>query len=177
MLLIFGIKSLCVFVYCGILYAASGMIFSLPVAAAVNIIGTVVMASVPYAIGRKTGNRYRDRLIEKHPKIALLQETGDTNSFFVILLVRIIGILPGDPVSLYFGAAGIPYGKYIAATVIGLLPRIAAFSVMGMSAHDVTSPAFLTAAVFQAVIMSVSAVSYLLICRRKKRLSKDESEN
>ena len=36
---------------------------------------------------------------------------------------------------------------------------------------------FITAAVFQAVIMFVSAVSYLLICRRKKRLSKDESEN
>ena len=55
MLLLFALKSLSVVVYCGILYAADGILFSLPVAILMNILGTAVMVSVPYFIGRRRG--------------------------------------------------------------------------------------------------------------------------
>ena len=55
MLLLFALKSLSVVVYCGILYAADGILFPLPVAILMNILGTAVMVSVPYFIGRRRG--------------------------------------------------------------------------------------------------------------------------
>lgn len=43
LLLLFALKSLSVFVYSGILYMASGILFPLPIAIALNVAGTVVM--------------------------------------------------------------------------------------------------------------------------------------
>ena len=41
LLMLFAVKSVSVVIYSGILYAASGILFSLPIAIIINIIGTV----------------------------------------------------------------------------------------------------------------------------------------
>lgn len=55
LLMLFALKSLSVVVYSGILYAASGIIFPFPVALIINILGTVIMVSLPYYIGMQDG--------------------------------------------------------------------------------------------------------------------------
>lgn len=45
---LFAVKSLSIFLYSGLLYAAGGILFPLPVAIAVNVAGTAVMVSLPY---------------------------------------------------------------------------------------------------------------------------------
>ena len=170
MLLIFAVKSFCVFIYCGILYAASGIIFPIPYAILVNILGTVIMTSIPYFIGKKAGGKYIEKLLVKHPKLDMLNEAhGATNSFFLSFTVRITGLLPSDIVSAFFGASGVSYGAYIISTILGFLPMIGAFSVMGMSAHDVTSPTFLTAAGVQLGIMLLSCILYIFIRKKKTK--------
>ena len=170
MLFLFAIKSCCVLIYCGILYAASGRLFSLPLAIGVNLLGTVVMTSVPYVLGRKAGSRYVARLTDKHPSLRILNESGGISAF-LSLMVRLTGILPSDLVSAFFGATKMPYGKYICTTVIGFVPMIIAFSVMGMSIHDVTSPAFIISVCVQLGTMMLSCVIYAF-SRRKKRFKK-----
>lgn len=169
MLLVFALKSLCVFIYCGILYAACGMVFPIQLAVLVNILGTVVMTSVPYLIGRNAGSRHIEKMLKKHPKMSVLKKAQDKNSFFLSFMVRITGLLPSDLVSAYFGASGITYGKYILSTVLGFLPMIIAFSFMGMSAHDITSPAFIISAGLNLVIMILSTVIYILILKKGKK--------
>ena len=53
LLALFALKSISVVIYSGILYAASGILFSLPIAIIINVIGTVIMVTIPYLIGRK----------------------------------------------------------------------------------------------------------------------------
>lgn len=168
MLVLFAVKSFCVFIYCGILYAASGMIFSLPLAFAVNVLGTAVMASIPYFIGKKAGGHYVERLVEKHPNMTLLNEAQGENSFVISLIIRIAGLLPGDLVSAFFGASAMPYGKYLLSTVLGFLPMIAAFTVMGMSVHDVTSPTFLVAVCGEVFLILGSFVFYAFYKKKLK---------
>jgi hypothetical protein len=55
MLFLFALKSLSVFIFSGILFAASGILFPLPAAIAVNVLGAAVMVSLPYWLGRKLG--------------------------------------------------------------------------------------------------------------------------
>ena len=47
MLLLVALKSISVFIYCGILFIASGIIFPLPAAILVNLLGAAVMVSLP----------------------------------------------------------------------------------------------------------------------------------
>lgn len=169
MLLIFALKSFCVFIYCGILYVASGIIFPIPIAILVNILGTVIMTSLPFFLGRNAGSKHMDKLVEKHPKLAFLQNMENKNSFFLSFAVRLVGIFPSDLVSTFFGTSDISYGKYLAGTLLGFLPLIIPFSVMGMSAHDVTSPAFLISTGLRLGFMIFSAVLYLLIRKKENR--------
>ena len=55
MLALFALKSLSIVIYSGVLYAANGILFPLPVAILLNLIGTVIMVTLPYQIGRRTG--------------------------------------------------------------------------------------------------------------------------
>lgn len=172
MLMLFAVKSFCVFIYCGILYAASGMIFSLPLAFAVNVLGTVVMSSIPYFIGKKSGSHYVEKLVEKHPNMTLLHEAQGENNFVISLIIRLAGVLPGDLVSAFFGASAMPYGKYMLSTVLGFLPMVASFTVMGMSVHDVTSPAFLLAVGGEVVLLIGSVIFYVFYRKKLKKNKK-----
>lgn len=166
---LFALKSISFFIYGGILYAACGIIFPLPQAIIVNIVGTFVMTVIPYIIGRKVGRDAIGKLTEKNKKLELLREASNRNGFFVSFFVRIVGLLPGDLVGMYLGASGISFGKYTVGTMLGLSFAVVAFSVMGMSLGDPTSPAFIISLAAEIGLCLLSLVLYVNLMRRKKK--------
>lgn len=168
-LLLFALKSVTVFVYSGLLYAASGILFSLPQAVIANVIGTVVMASIPFLVGRKAGSARLRSIEEKDPRLDAFCRIKKQKPFFVCLLVRLIGIFPSDIVGIYFGASGMKYRTYICGTVLGLLPMVVCFSVMGMSIDDVGSPEFIISAAVETAFIIISFVSYFIWKARQRR--------
>ncbi len=166
MLVLFALKSVSMVIYGGILYAVSGVVFPLPLAIIVNVLGTVIMVSIPYEIGRKAGNRTLEWIVEKNSNLKNLHSFSGKNGVWVSLFVRIVGMLPADIVGIYLGANKIKFGEYLLGSIVGLLPSVLAFSVMGMSIKDPASPQFLIAAGFQLGLTVFSIVFYL-IWRRK----------
>lgn len=55
MLFLFALKSLSIVIYSGMLYEANGILFPLPTAILLNFVGTIIMVSLPYEIGKKQG--------------------------------------------------------------------------------------------------------------------------
>ena len=165
MLGLFLLKSVTFVIYGNILYAASGILFSLPAAVLLNVIGSAIMASIPFYMGRKAGAGLLTSLTEKHPKLSVLREIPQKNEVLSSVMIRLLGILPGDLVSMYFGASGVRYGRYLLGTLTGLFPSIVIFSVMGMSVNDITSPAFWLSAAAEIVLV---LVSFIILCRLRK---------
>jgi uncharacterized membrane protein YdjX (TVP38/TMEM64 family) len=163
---LFALKSLSIVMYCGILYAASGLLFPLPMAVVVNMAGTVIMASIPYLFGRKLGAPALVKLRERYPKLAYIQGLHRNNDFFYTLLLRSLHVLPLDIVSLYLGAAGTRYGAYLPGSVAGMLPSCILFPVLGMNITDPSSPPFLIAAAIEAVVTAGAFVGFEIIRRR-----------
>lgn len=172
MMLLFALKSLSIVIYCGILYAASGILFPLPAAIALNFCGTAVMVSVPYFIGRKTGADMVNKITKKYPKAEKLRKMRKDNDLFFTLFTRFIGILPCDIVSLYMGAIEVDYGKYLLGCLLGMLPPIVTLPVMGRSITDIKSPKFIIAFCAELLFMISSAFVYR-VYKKKHRL--DES--
>ena len=79
MLALFAVKGIAVFIYGSILYAASGILFSLPVAIIVNTLGTIIMTTIPFYIGKKAGSAMIDKLLKKNRKLELLRDTQNKN--------------------------------------------------------------------------------------------------
>lgn len=176
MLCLFALKSISIFIYSGLLYAASGILFPLPLAILVNILGSVIMATIPFVIGQRSGTALVTKLIEKHPKLKLMKEIPNQNDFFVSFFVRIIGILPSDIVGMYLGAADIGYRRYIVGTILGMLPATVTFCIMGMQIQDVTSPAFLISLGFELCLMVVSTTAYAIWMKKVKRKNRESTD-
>ena len=54
-LFLYALKGVSMPIYGGILYAASGIIFPLPTAIAVNTAGSIIMTTMPFLIGKHPG--------------------------------------------------------------------------------------------------------------------------
>ena len=171
LLMLFAVKSVSVVIYSGILYAASGILFSLPIAIIINIIGTVIMVTIPYLIGRKAGTPMLERLVAKKTKLAIIRDFPSQNDLFVSFFVRIVGCLPGDLVCMYLGADRLNYPRYLIGSVLGSMSAVISFAVMGMNADDITSPGFLISLGIEFLLMVGSIVFGLVFSKRRKRNS------
>jgi len=165
---LFAVKSFSFFIYVGILYAACGVIFPLPVALLVNLCGTAIMVSLPYWLGQKAGEPMIDRIKANHPKVRELEQIRFGNEIFISAISRLVGIVPSDPVSMYMGAVRIHFFKYLLGSLVGFLPDIVAFSVMGLSVSEIRSPQFIIAAGGK-ITLTVISIIVMLIHRKKSK--------
>lgn len=166
---LFALKSVSVVVHVGILYAASGVLFPLPQAILVNLIGTVITVAVPYWIGRAAGAHAIAHIAERHPGVAGFFKMSHKNDLFVSFLTRIMGVLPADIVSLYLGAVKARFGAYMLGSVLGLLVSAVTFPIMGTNIMRPGSSAFLVPAGINAALMLLSVILYILYRRKQRR--------
>ena len=126
------------------------------------------MVSLPYWLGRRAGGDMIDRITEKYPKVSALRQLQTEHEFLLCLISRMVNVLPSDILSLYLGAVGIDYRKYLAGSILGMLLSLITFPILGMNLTDPRSPAFLISIGIQAAATAASIGGYWLY-RRKKR--------
>lgn len=157
-LLLFVLKSISIVIYIGILYAASGILFSLPFALIVDILGTAAALSVPYLIGRVIGPNVAARIMERYPKVEAIRDKRRNGDFLFSFIIRFIGGLPTDIVSLLMGTMKVDYLRYLFGGLLGLAPRMAVYSIMGMSVTDMNFSLFFIAIAVELIIVAGTAI-------------------
>lgn len=104
MLGLFALKSVDFIMHSGVLYAASGVMFPLPVALALNIVGAAIMVTPVYLIGRGLGAPILEELKKKYPKLNSFVSQPLGGELVLSVLLRSTG-LSLHVGSLYLGAA------------------------------------------------------------------------
>ncbi len=170
--LAFALKSLSLMFPVLLLFAVCGRLFPLPLALLVNVVGISISLSLPYLVGRGSGADMTVRLMEKYPKLSELRALRGKNGFFFSFLVRIIGILPCDVVSLYLGNTRLPYLQYLLGGVLGFVPDIVCATVVGMQISDISSPWFW----ISIAINLLTCAAAMLMYRAYKRRIIDKKE-
>jgi len=168
MLGLFALKSVDFIMHSGVLYAASGVMFPLPVALALNIVGAAIMVTPVYLIGRGLGAPILEELKKKYPKLNSFVSQPLGGELVLSVLLRSTG-LSLHVGSLYLGAAQTDFGKYLLGSVLGLLPIMIPFTVMGTSVNDPGSPTFLISFAVKIALSAASLLIALAIRRREQR--------
>ena len=169
-----ALKSASIFIYCGIIYIASGLIFPFPLALLANICGSIVMYSLPYFIGKKLGHSAVEYISHKYPKVEILKKLRSSHDFKFTYIVRIISVLPLDLVSLYMGAVNVDYRFYLLGSTLALFPTMALLTIMGKNAMNPGSPQFILATCFEVLYMLAAGIFSLNTL--KKHYSKSQAE-
>ena len=162
----FALKSLSLVFPIYVLFGVSGQLFPLPVALAVNTVGVAITLTLPYLLGRASELDFSEKLLVKYPKLQDIRRLREQSSFFLSFLMRAIGVLPCDVVSMYFGSTKMDYLPYIGGAVLGFMPDLICATVLGQQIDDYGSPAFWITVVIN-IIACIS--SYFLYRWYKKK--------
>ncbi len=167
---LFLLKSVDFIFHSGMLYAINGIMYPLPTAIALNIVGICIMAFLPYHLGKTFGASILERLYEKYPRIKAIEDKVRVNDLLFAILLRCIG-LPVNVVGLYMGARQFRFKTYLLGSVVGLLPIMLPYTLMGMNAAEPGSPIFIGSVLVE---LGVTAAA-LWICRTLRK--KNDQEN
>lgn len=163
---LYAFKSLAVFFPLIVLNILGGFMFSTPIALLVNTIGVMVDLIIPYFIGKASGQEKATSILKKHSKLKKIVNRQHKNSFFLSFLLRSISVLPGDAISMFSGASGMPFSKYLFGSVLGVLPGMVLATIMGTSINDPTSPTFAVSTALTVLLSVLSVILYLVWSRR-----------
>lgn len=165
---LFLLKSVDFIMHSGLLYAANGIMFPLPLALLFNTIGAAIMVSTPFFVGKRLGPILIGSLEGKYPKLRILKRRERRGEILVAVLMRSTG-LPLHVGSLYMGAAGFSFGKYMLGSLAGLLPILVPYTVMGDAASDIRSPVFIHAVITEILVSVVSIIVYTVMKKKSDR--------
>lgn len=138
-----------------LLAGASGLLFGTALGTPVSITAATLGAVLAFSIARFVAHDAVQTLAGK--RLALLQEWIERRGFWAVLYAR---IAPGVPYSLVNYAAGatrLALPAFAAATAIGAAPRAFAYTALGGSLDDLSSPEAIIAIV-ALVVMALAGV-------------------
>lgn len=122
----------------GVIAIGCALIFELPLAMAINTVGTVLCISVSYLIGRFSKELTFEGMLEKHPKFRKYFNNATNSSFTFCFSVHTLHIST-EVQGILFGLLRTPYPAYIAGSLLALLPSMLWYTVIGDSL-DFTDP-------------------------------------
>jgi uncharacterized membrane protein YdjX (TVP38/TMEM64 family) len=156
--------TLTVFLFPGpVLAAASGLLFGTALGTPVSIASATLGATLAFSLSRWWAH---DAVVAlAGPRLAALRAWVGRRGFLTVLYAR---IAPGVPYTLVNYAAGLTpilLRSFVAATAIGVAPRAFAYTALGGSLGDLTSPEALAA----VVVLVVMALTGLTLAGRDLR--------
>lgn len=174
LLFMYVVKSISVAFPIIILQVAATLVLSPPIAFIVNIVGVLIDLSLPYFIGRFSGMQSVEKLIKKHKKLQKILDMQEKNTCFLSFFLHAVYFLPGDIVSMYFGATGTKYLKYVTPSFLGMFPSVIIATFLGINIKNAQSEMIKLSLILTVGISLVSLLIYLIYRHRLKK-KKDNS--
>ena len=165
----YGLKSLSVFFPLIVLEVAGGYLFSPWTAILVNTVGVTVCLTLPYLVGCLSGTEAVEGAMWKYPRFADIVGRGQKNEVFLSFFLRIISCLPGDIVSIWFGASGARFVPYLLASLLGTMPGVICATLLGMNITEPTSPMFWISLGLNVLLSVLSAVGYFVYKKQSRK--------
>lgn len=128
---VYLLKSVTFVVPASIVYIAVGMAFDWWVALIINTAGIALEVISTYFLGRIMGGKRVVEKVEKTKYGEKLLKMQSKNKVSALLAIRFLPVFPIDIVSLLLGAMRTGFGQYMAVSLIGILPRVFLFTILG----------------------------------------------
>ena len=140
-----------------LLAGASGLLFGPILGFPISLTAAVLGAGAAFLISRRFGAEPVERLAG--PRLQRLQDGIERRGFLAVLYARIAPGVPYNVVNYAAGLTRVRLGTFVAATALGSAPRAFAYTALGGSLSDLTSPyAIIAGAVL--VLMAVGGAGF-----------------
>lgn len=164
---IYLLKSVLFVIPASLIYISVGLAFDTGQAIAINFVGIALEVTVTFLLGKFLGGAYVEKRLRGKKFADKLLNAKQKNTLSFLLVVRALPAFPIDFVSLFLGASGIGFLPYFILSVIGIMPRVILFTVLGDGIYKYIPMEVLLLVAISAIPAAV--IVWLVSYIRKKR--------
>lgn len=136
---------------------SAGAMFGFPAGGFVAVVGAMLGSTAAFCIARSMGREGAEQLLRGRVRDA--DQFMGRNDFVSVLLLRLMPIMPFNLLNYAVGLTAVRPSRYVAATLLGILPGTFLAAAVGDRADDPTSPSFLVLlAIFVAALLVSAGV-------------------
>lgn len=161
-------KSILFIIPASLIYISTGMAFPPVTASLISLAGIIIEVTVTYLLGLFLGGEYVNKQLEKTKAGKKILDMKLNDSFLALLPIRALPVFPIDFVSLFWGASKCGFFRYFFASVIGIMPRVVLFTILGDGIYDYI-PIHL---IIKIIIFSIPVGAAIYLIRHFIRLKK-----
>ncbi len=129
-------KSILFIIPASLIYISTGMAFPPVTASLISLVGIIIEVTVTYLLGLFLGGEYVNKQLKKTKAGKKILDMKLNDSFLALLPIRALPVFPIDFVSLFWGASKCGFFRYFLASVIGIMPRVILFTILGDGIYD-----------------------------------------
>jgi uncharacterized membrane protein YdjX (TVP38/TMEM64 family) len=141
-----------------ILAGATGLLFGTALGTPLALIGVTVAALTQMAIARRLAGEHRGGLLPQRTR--RVEKFLTDNGAVAVMESRIVPLLPYGVVNYSGGLTHLAYSSMAIGTVIGAAPKVFAYTALGGSLDDITSPEALIALAL-LVILGLAGAAFV----------------
>jgi uncharacterized membrane protein YdjX (TVP38/TMEM64 family) len=153
-----------------ILAGAAGLLFGTAAGTPLVLIAVVLASLAQMAVARKLAGEHRGHLLPQRTK--RIEDFLTRHGAVAVMQSRIVPLLPWGAVNYSAGVTHLSYRDMAVGTAIGAAPKVFAYTALGGSLDDLTSPEALTA----IGLLVVLALAGALVVRRQIRATPTSRE-
>lgn len=154
-LALFAVKGFTCIPY-AVITVGCALIFDIPLAIAINTVGTVLCITISYLVGRFSKELTFDGMLEKHPKLRRYFTNAQNYSFTFVFAVHALHISM-EAQGVLFGLLRTRYLPYVAGSMIALVPSMLWYTVIGNDL-DFSNPLFWALIGLDVVIAAIGLI-------------------
>ena len=136
----------------------AGMVFQTPFAVVINIVGYICLITIKYFWGKRLGSGFIYKALCKYENVERILTSDAAAKDGLLAAFRVIPVCPINTISQIYGAMEYDYYKYIFLSVLGFLPRIISYSMVGRHVYNPFSLAFMLPLVIIFLISGVAII-------------------
>lgn len=133
---VYLVKSVLFIIPASLIYISIGMAFPTVNACLISLVGIILEVTVTYFLGLFLGGDYVNKLLSKSKGGQKILDAKINDNFPAFLVIRALPVFPIDFVSLFWGASRAKFPRYFFASVIGIMPRVILFTILGDGIYD-----------------------------------------
>jgi uncharacterized membrane protein YdjX (TVP38/TMEM64 family) len=126
-----------------ILAGAAGLLFGTAAGTPLALAGVTFAALAQMAVSRRLAGEHRGRLLPRRTK--RIEDFLTENGAVAVMESRIVPLLPYGAINYSAGLTHLSYRDMALGTVVGAAPKVFAYTALGGSLDDLTSPEALIA--------------------------------
>lgn len=137
----------------------AGMVFPTPVAVIINILGFGGLTTVKYAWGKHLGSGIIYKLLCRYDNIQRILESNTSAKDVLLVGFRVVPVVPINTISQIYGAMDFNFVRYIILSLIGFMPRIISYAMVGRHVYNPFSLAFMLPLVIMFELSGVAIIA------------------